>query len=165
MDDAVEIASDRIIPADAGSTCSALSARCSPWDHPRGCGEHKSVELVFVPVAGSSPRMRGAHPNHHPRSDSRRIIPADAGSTCPVVRMIHRRKDHPRGCGEHTDSICEYCSMAGSSPRMRGAHKHGEKIYNLPGIIPADAGSTPRGSGSWRRRADHPRGCGEHAGP
>ena len=30
----------RIIPADAGSTCSLMAASSSARDHPRGCGEH-----------------------------------------------------------------------------------------------------------------------------
>ena len=31
---------ERIIPADAGSTCKAVSLYLLMEDHPRGCGEH-----------------------------------------------------------------------------------------------------------------------------
>ena len=71
-------------------------------------------------------------------------------------------KDHPRGCGEHgedsqTDGVCP-----GSSPRMRGARMHEFFKGAVPGIIPADAGSTRAACPGNRHRQDHPRGCGEH---
>ena len=49
-----------IIPADAGSTYMNQGTENAYEDHPRGCGEHVAVQLVKPPVAGSSPRMRGA---------------------------------------------------------------------------------------------------------
>ena len=39
---------DRIIPADAGSTPSDGSSMSTAMDHPRGCGEH--VLLAVVPI-------------------------------------------------------------------------------------------------------------------
>ena len=35
-----------IIPADAGNTIAKESAMKSPGDHPRGCGEHMSMDLL-----------------------------------------------------------------------------------------------------------------------
>ena len=52
--------------------------------------------------------------------------------------------------------------MAGSSPRMRGALLRQHESFDLHGIIPADAGSTPGGTGRACSHRDHPRGCGEH---
>ena len=53
-----------------------------------------------------------------------------------------RSEDHPRGCGEHGMSTVTVLRIRGSSPRMRGA-RHLRRIDPaLPGIIPADAGST-----------------------
>ena len=92
------------------------------------------------------------------------IIPADAGSTCSCPKPCARCADHPRGCGEHGDDDGDQEENPGSSPRMRGALMHNEITCNGDGIIPADAGSTRRGSGSCRRLWDHPRGCGEHIG-
>ena len=57
--DAVE-SSQRIIPADAGSTRFDFGDRIIPEDHPRGCGEHWDGIEQKVTGAGSSPRMRGA---------------------------------------------------------------------------------------------------------
>ena len=51
----------RIIPADAGSTTNGREGHPALRDHPRGCGEHRSDDLHEVSLAGSSPRMRGAH--------------------------------------------------------------------------------------------------------
>ena len=73
--------SSRIIPADAGSTCTSASPRPIPRDHPRGCGEHDSFTLLGSCVVGSSPRMRGAHLITQYVTAGGRIIPADAGST------------------------------------------------------------------------------------
>ena len=49
-----------IIPADAGSTSFLLRPLLPCKDHPRGCGEHMAALLKSTPMAGSSPRMRGA---------------------------------------------------------------------------------------------------------
>ena len=53
-------AQDGIIPADAGSTLSAVSCEIPAEDHPRGCGEHLRSFMPLVKMMGSSPRMRGA---------------------------------------------------------------------------------------------------------
>ncbi len=50
----------------------------------------------------------------------------------------------------------------GSSPRMRGAHKHLGEGGRIDGIIPAYAGSTFKYSPYIQERRDHPRVCGEH---
>ena len=48
-----------IIPAYAGNTLGALYERTLLRDHPRVCGEHRTVSENTVVVPGSSPRMRG----------------------------------------------------------------------------------------------------------
>ena len=73
---------------------------------------------------------------------SPRIIPADAGSTRPPRPTASRRKDHPRGCGEHPGVGNAVDVNWGSSPRMRGAPEKPLVIPVVSGIIPADAGST-----------------------
>ena len=90
------------------------------------------------------------------------IIPADAGSTPSAEGCTRSYEDHPRGCGEHLSTGRHQAQAGGSSPRMRGAH--GFRFYDkhLPGIIPADAGSTPSPRRKGRDGVDHPRGCGEH---
>ena len=51
---------------------------------------------------GSSPRMRGAPNRAWLPAIHRGIIPADAGSTNVSFSLSWLRKDHPRGCGEHS---------------------------------------------------------------
>ena len=71
----------RIIPADAGSTNKPVFWTVFDEDHPRGCGEHSFAPLRMSCRAGSSPRMRGAHPGQAAEESDVGIIPADAGST------------------------------------------------------------------------------------
>ena len=140
----LEKAGSRIIPADAGSTFNLSLNAFSREDHPRGCGEHKQRGKQEFPYGGSSPRMRGAQLGQRRPTLTGRIIPADAGSTtCDHVSSL-LPKDHPRGCGEHPCYM--YCvpGLKGSSPRMRGARSELAIRVQLHGIIPADAGSTPR---------------------
>ena len=74
----------RIIPADAGSTILRPVSLQPGEDHPRGCGEHHSLVLVFRSSLGSSPRMRGAPTASMSSAPSSGIIPADAGSTASI---------------------------------------------------------------------------------
>ncbi len=151
-----------IIPAYAGSTSASRECRIALWDHPRVCGEHGDGFREACQVLGSSPRMRGARGlrglNYHVTG----IIPAYAGSTCPLRRRISRRRDHPRVCGEHLWAVAALALAVGSSPRMRGALRRGVKSFGRTGIIPAYAGSTLVMDGSANLRRDHPRVCGEH---
>ena len=83
------VAQAGIIPADAGSTTGACRAASLPTDHPRGCGEHVYMHMLWVVMQGSSPRMRGARLSWVIFLSSIRIIPADAGST------QYRDRTHP----------------------------------------------------------------------
>ena len=154
---------ERIIPADAGSTDDSCSHPGQSQDHPRGCGEHHRQRQKGRVAGGSSPRMRGAQWQGVQAFFSGRIIPADAGSTCLRCRPRTRTGDHPRGCGEHVQSLGHQSLDGGSSPRMRGALVSVSCMLLPRRIIPADAGSTwisrLASSNTW----DHPRGCGEHA--
>ena len=178
----LETIQSRIIPADAGSTCTGSGGESSFWDHPRGCGEHfLSLSMVYR-FRGSSPRMRGAQCRIPGSRCSAGIIPADAGSTRANGRLggickdhprgcgehynklyeSDRLKDHPRGCGEHLRSLKTCTAVGGSSPRMRGALRTYQAATRAAGIIPADAGSTMISTWPFCNVQDHPRGCGEH---
>ena len=151
-----------IIPADAGSTFSAVGVVCLFWDHPRGCGEHSTTHRMGFGMTGSSPRMRGALFVLNLAIWLMRIIPADAGSTKRLPFPFLANKDHPRGCGEHGWNGDQGKAFVGSSPRMRGAPIRWREESIDHGIIPADAGSTPQSCMSSSAKRDHPRGCGEH---
>ena len=152
----------RIIPAYAGNTLGALYERTLLRDHPRVCGEHRTVSENTVVVPGSSPRMRGTPEPELVRPAPHGIIPAYAGNTrhAPIQGVPHW--DHPRVCGEHSVETLKKSASAGSSPRMRGTLKALKNHDVSSGIIPAYAGNTaPR---PWKASPcrDHPRVCGEH---
>ena len=111
-----------IIPAHAGNTRCRLRLPLSPWDHPRACGEHKSVCTPPTSCSGSSPRMRGTRGSGADTPNVPRIIPAHAGNTVPPRKAI--------------------ADSGGSSPRMRGTHGDIRMFQKRAGIIPAHAGNT-----------------------
>ena len=73
-----------IIPALAGNTPATPTTTPTRRDHPRACGEHKSVALYVRQYVGSSPRLRGTHARFLPARTRRGIIPALAGNTSRV---------------------------------------------------------------------------------
>ena len=158
----IEDLDDRIIPADAGSTADVPDNGKTIKDHPRRCGEHSTGYTMELSSTGSSPQMRGAPRAHEQPAGGPGIIPADAGSTRTSTANTRRAQDHPRRCGEHTHPRLMSPSRSGSSPQMRGAHHRCAWPRPHPGIIPADAGSTPMRNGAMPRMRDHPRRCGEH---
>ena len=152
----------RIIPAYAGNTRIRRSDSCTPWDHPRVCGEHDGAYLPRRVFRGSSPRMRGTRSATSTRRPETGIIPAYAGNTCHSGVNWPSVRDHPRVCGEHSSSPWMLSEATGSSPRMRGTRRLPQGHASIRGIIPAYAGNT--GSGLCQRTLtrDHPRVCGEH---
>ncbi len=132
----------RFIPAGAGNTKQdSIRLMCTPV-HPRGCGEH---ETGFHPVnvhAGSSPRVRGTRSIRHLHHQDRRFIPAGAGNTDGDHLHSHKKSVHPRGCGEHFLISFLFCSLCGSSPRVRGTPDRSLIASYFSAV--------------------HPRGCGEH---
>ena len=151
-----------IIPACAGSTLVENTSQLRIGDHPRVRGEHSAPPCPRAGQQGSSPRARGAHGRAlHPPAE-RGIIPACAGSTFPRAAWTPCPRDHPRVRGEHPCSTRGHFCAPGSSPRARGAHRHGLAHHPGGGIIPACAGSTAFCSGWRTSTGDHPRVRGEH---
>ena len=106
--------------------------------------------------------MRGAHGEADGAHHAGGIIPADAGSTRRNFSRLTERRDHPRGCGEHSSMSAKNVPFDGSSPRMRGARVIVLIQWKPIRIIPADAGSTNDSHNYPEPHRDHPRGCGEH---
>ena len=109
-----------ITPAHAGKRPCPQPHACPPWDHPRACGEKMRSQMYMVPTLGSPPRMRGkVHPVRIGVGLGG-ITPAHAGKStlrCPAVRSL---QDHPRACGEKSNSGLLGPVELGSPPRMRG---------------------------------------------
>ncbi len=140
----------------------AVSRKASrSGDHPRGCGEQSPPQWPPLSSPEPSPRVRGADVPVRLRDLVAGTIPAGAGSSLRPPRGAHRRRDHPRGCGEQTLVIDQAQYWAGPSPRVRGAGLQRVRRRPVEGTIPAGAGSSrPRGR-ARRICRDHPRGCGE----
>ena len=131
-----------IIPAYAGNTQQTLVSACNVRDHPRVCGEHYPESAICGHNRGSSPRMRGTHNTNLTSRCHVGIIPAYAGNTYVDCARLCAGGDHPRVCGEHSDTTADNSSMTGSSPRMRGTRLYHLAPTETLGIIPAYAGNT-----------------------
>ena len=115
-------------------------------------------------MQGSSPRLRGTHAGAELHQRLPGIIPALAGNTLGFSKIMHTRRDHPRACGEHSNSPFPPHPHRGSSPRLRGTRAVGRMRYGRGGIIPALAGNTELKYVLMADAGDHPRACGEHGG-
>ena len=139
-----------IIPAHAGSTVRNSTRGVTLSDHPRSRGEHLVFPRVRGKDEGSSPLTRGALALRIRGSVKLGIIPAHAGSTMHTSSNRPRLADHPRSRGEHLWARQSMSPVMGSSPLTRGALMPQRRLFLLPRIIPAHAGSTCRRVGGWR---------------
>ena len=111
-----------ITPAHAGNTGKMNQINFLGGDHPRSCGEHKSI-VNFVHFAiGSPPLMRG--------------------TLSSLVSASGLSEDHPRSCGEHLQENLSGFLHQGSPPLMRGTQYAKEAHEAGAGITPAHAGNT-----------------------
>ncbi len=152
----------RLIPARAGSTSSPAPTVSSTRAHPRSRGEHTCQAPSAPRYAGSSPLARGARPADVRSSMPARLIPARAGSTISRRLSSRIRRAHPRSRGEHGEWVEHFPRWWGSSPLARGAQPPGSEPGDLPGLIPARAGSTTASRSRTSTAGAHPRSRGEH---
>ena len=130
--------------------------------HPRVCGENDARAGLRRSPAGSSPRVRGKHPDACLARGRPRLIPACAGKTRPPSKPDQLGRAHPRVCGENYRVGAITRLIAGSSPRVRGKRDRRGDVLPGGGLIPACAGKTEADNtvipGLWA----HPRVCGEN---
>ena len=131
----------RITPACAGKTSTALRMALLTGDHPRMRGEDA---VVFAISDGNG-----------------RITPACAGKTvaCPV--SVGRAWDHPRMRGEDLAVKAGEGIDPGSPPHARGRLRNEDGLYTIRRITPACAGKTLHADRVSRQEGDHPRMRGE----
>ena len=110
----------RTTPAYAGKT--ARHAPCTPrgWDHPRVCGEDRSLSMPTRTSEGPPPRMRGRQSQWRKTPMRQGTTPAYAGKTLGCRGAPPARWDHPRVCGEDREQRNEFNLGEGPPPRMRG---------------------------------------------
>ena len=152
----------RITPAHAGKTSTRRRELPRRADHPRACGENQQLAFLVDTMLGSPPRMRGKPVLRLQLRRGGRITPAHAGKTCSPPVRGKARTDHPRACGENTDSAGKRHYQSGSPPRMRGKLTAPTRAEAQARITPAHAGKTSADTGFSAHTTDHPRACGEN---
>ena len=91
-------------------------------------------------------------------------IPTRAGFTTTPPPRAPRSRDHPRSRGVYRVAYDPDAEALGSSPLARGLLDAGTEAEEVPGIIPARAGFTPRRRRRRRCGRDHPRSRGVYPG-
>ena len=93
---------DGITPAYAGKSLHGAVILFSFQDHPRLCGEKKTITKQGFFPPGSPPPMRGKACYDIRIIKNFRITPAYAGKSCQYLYFTPLLEDHPRLCGEKT---------------------------------------------------------------
>ena len=91
----------RLIPAHAGKTSGSMTVASTSGAHPRSRGENPSISTLLYALRGSSPLTRGKPGQYFRDRAPRRLIPAHAGKTRPLVRPDQAVRAHPRSRGEN----------------------------------------------------------------
>ncbi len=151
----------RITPAYAGKSFTQLESISREEDHPRLCGEKMPRERSGQLHQGSPPPMRGKGVSATDAKTKAGITPAYAGKSFPQLHKLHRKKDHPRLCGEKCSFTATPTPRSGSPPPMRG--KASPLLLKKPHsrITPAYAGKRISSVRCFLPHRDHPRLCGE----
>ena len=153
----------RNIPAYAGKTRTNQAGGVKRAEHPRVCGENRSMGGDNSLDNGTSPRMRGKLAPLVGEISSLRNIPAYAGKTATFTRATPLPPEHPRVCGENAHSLDLNAGAGGTSPRMRGKPSKLSRILQSGRNIPAYAGKTLNRKSVLSRVREHPRVCGENS--
>ena len=153
----------RITPACAGNRPPINEPWADQQDHPRVCGEQKSLPTVAASRLGSPPRVRGTAPSTSPSPSAQRITPACAGNRQQLINSKAGRWDHPRVCGEQHYRAWQGGFALGSPPRVRGTVAFPGLQPSEYRITPACAGNRALGHERSPAQQDHPRVCGEQA--
>ena len=125
------------IPARAGKTLSAVTARSTTRAHPRAGGENVTAAKPQKGGAGSSPRRRGKRDVRARKMPAVRLIPAHAGKTRRESRRQAGSRAHPRSRGENVMLMVFAAVCPGSSPRRRGQRHRLGRVTLHARLIPA----------------------------
>ena len=120
-----------------------------------------SATVVWRPLSGSSPRVRGTASPGRRRISGSRFIPARAGNRLWLWLASIGYSVHPRACGEQSFPSWIAAPRTGSSPRVRGTDARLDAGRRGLRFIPARAGNRCRVCHRGSLDAVHPRACGE----
>ena len=151
-----------LIPAHAGKTAYRSGEDTQAVAHPRSRGENWGWSAVGVSLPGSSPLTRGKLEPAAVHGLRERLIPAHAGKTISMLRLMSMIWAHPRSRGENAVTLDADNASEGSSPLTRGKRGAANDNARQPGLIPAHAGKTGPARVGWGHRPAHPRSRGEN---
>ena len=100
----------RITPAYAGKRLPSGNFTDTIRDHPRLCGEKRSIYSFGQSLIGSPPPMRGKVNRFRLFKNRIRITPAYAGKSYQQRNRRSEAWDHPRLCGEKPDAMASCMS-------------------------------------------------------
>ncbi|EDN80067.1 hypothetical protein ACTODO_00503 [Schaalia dentiphila ATCC 17982] len=129
-----------LIPAHAGKTVGPAHAAWAHKAHPRSRGENLGDHQARGVGHGSSPLTRGKRNPPCEQHSLIGLIPAHAGKTCCMARLMFSAPAHPRSRGENWSDTTQTVSIAGSSPPTRGKHLSAMFDRSAGGLIPTHAG-------------------------
>ena len=114
----------RITPAYAGKSTTWYRPDIAAKDHPRLCGEKTRGVALRLTVPGSPPPMRGKAKSAAYCFGVSGITPAYAGKSTWKYMPFVTSQDHPRLCGEKSQTTLHDFAEKGSPPPMRGKAWH-----------------------------------------
>ena len=153
---------DRLIPAHAGKTGCESVLRGAHEAHPRSRGENATNEDPASAYSGSSPLTRGKRSRVPSRFPRPRLIPAHAGKTYLLHRLLSLVRAHPRSRGENRPIPRAAPWTTGSSPLTRGKRVEELETDAHRRLIPAHAGKTTDAISRMYHAGAHPRSRGEN---
>ncbi len=110
--------------------------------YPRWRGEHVIYYLRKWFLTGLSPLARGTLIQTPDCFAVRRFIPAGAGNTYALKRIIATVQVYPRWRGEHGNATDRNPDVVGLSPLARGTPAFTGLLITETRFIPAGAGNT-----------------------
>ena len=147
----------RSIPAWAGETWPWPYTGKDGLGYPRVGGGNSSAGVIWLVVAGLSPRGRGKLCCISGMSSTLRSIPAWAGETWPWPYTGKDGLGYPRVGGGNSSAGVIWLVVAGLSPRGRGKHSIAKMNEVRRRSIPAWAGETVANAIISYRRRVYPR--------
>ena len=153
----------RLIPAHAGKTLRIVWWLALGWAHPRSRGENIPTHRIQLILIGSSPLTRGKREAAYVALDALGLIPAHAGKTQLITKVLLHARAHPRSRGENAAQVVGLDGIKGSSPLTRGKRGPPGRWRGRSGLIPAHAGKTNHVLERAVGRGAHPRSRGENA--
>ena len=149
-----------LTPAQAGRTGAIGTDTRRTTAHPRAGGADQRLRERLALAEGSPPRRRGGLLDGPGRGGREGLTPAQAGRTWSRGSSWRWTRAHPRAGGADASCARRTTGHGGSPPRRRGGRCPASRRGPAAGLTPAQAGRTPKPTGSGSGGRAHPRAGG-----